>query len=884
MGFIGAGFRIIKGRRKGKRDKDLDEKLMILNTMSELIAFLNVEHRVLFANKALVEFSGLDQEQINGEYCYKVWYRSNNPCENCPVDRAIKSGKREMSIIEAEDGSKWEITAYPMWEGKRLVGIVEVGRNVTDKLGILDRLEKEKERYKFIVDNVSDVIFQQGVDFKVNYISRSVEKYLGYTPEEIYEKDVRDLMTSESYQRGVENLGKLIEAVKKNENYDMPLSEYEYISKDGRKVWGEMKVKYLTDSMGNITGIHGVIRDITRRKQIEELLKFEREQLLNIFNGIKEPVYVSDPVTHEILFVNRAINDLIGRNPVGEKCYKAFQGFDRPCDFCTNPIIMKNPGETYQWEHYNDLFNRHYLIFDRIIKWPDGRDVRFEMAIDITKRKKVEDALRDSENKYRTLFENAGDGIVVTDRNGRIIDINRKFCSYSGYRKEQLIGKNIVDLICRDSSNSLYDTTYDEELIRSDGSRVAVETTTTEIKYKDSESILTVVRDISKRKNLERQLSLSQKMEAIGRLTGGIAHDFNNLLTVILGNVDLILYQKDLTDRVKEFAEEIKQASKRASDLIGQLLAYSRKQILKPTVVNLNDLVLNLERMIKRIIGENIIFKLYLDDTLNDIKVDPSQMEQVIVNILVNAKDAMPSGGEIKLSTRNISLKKETYVSSYLLKPGNYVVLSISDTGHGMDEEVRKRIFDPFFTTKITGKGTGLGLSTVYGFIKQSGGYIFVDSKIGRGTTFTIYLPAYYGVVEKPNSSPSFWKDDDLSGESERILIVEDEPVVRDMVYSILKEWGYSPFAVEDGSAALKVLNFEKFDLVITDVIMPGMGGVELADAVSRIGLDVKILFMSGYSNNEALNRRIDSEYRSFIKKPFTPEELLKKVKSIVKR
>ena len=212
------------------------------------------------------------------------------------------------------------------------------------------------------------------------------------------------------------------------------------------------------------------------------------------------------------------------------------------------------------------------------------------------------------------------------------------------------------------------------------------------------------------------------------------------------------------------------------------------------------------------------------------------------------------------------------------------MVLSISDTGHGMDEEVRKRIFDPFFTTKITGKGTGLGLSTVYGFIKQSGGYIFVDSKIGRGTTFTIYLPAYYGVVEKPNSSPSFWKDDDLSGESERILIVEDEPVVRDMVYSILKEWGYSPFAVEDGSAALKVLNFEKFDLVITDVIMPGMGGVELADAVSRIGLDVKILFMSGYSNNEALNRRIDSEYRSFIKKPFTPEELLKKVKSIVKR
>ncbi len=876
-------FRFFKGKSGVKdKKKTFDEKLIILDTMSEFIAYQDKNHKILFANKALREFSGLSEEEIVGNDCFSVWYKSKGTCYGCPIERALKSKRPESSIMRTPDGRFMEITGYPVIENNEVIGVVEVGRDVTEKIEAEQKLKKEKDKYEFLIENISDVVFKQGINLKIKYVSKSVEKYLGYSPDEIMEMDVKEIMTPQSYKKGLENINKLIEKVKKDGDYELPAIEYEYVTKDGKRVWGEMKVQYLKNKDGNITDIQGVIRDITKRKEIEKILDFERNQLLSIFNSIKEPIYVSDPYTYEILFVNEAVTELLGKNPKGELCYKAFQGLDEPCSFCTNRIILERKGETYQWEHYNRLLNKHFLIFDRIIRWPDGRDVRFEIAIDITKRKKMEDALRESENKYRALFENAGDGIVVSDSKGTILDVNKKFCDYLELDKEKIIGQNVKDFL----SGNIESDNPDEEIIDAGEKKIPVETTSVRVNYKDGEDrILTIVRDISRRKELERQLNVSQKMEAVGRLTGGIAHDFNNLLTVILGNVELILFQKDINRKIKEFAEEIRQASNKAADLISQLLTYSRRQILKPVVIDLNELILNLQRMIKRIIGEDIELITDLDKELKSIKVDPSQMEQVIVNIIINAKDAMPAGGTIKIVTRNVSINDLNLTSADMpgISSGDYIMLSISDSGHGMSEDTKRRIFDPFFTTKGNGKGTGLGLSTVYGFIKQSGGYIYVESEEGKGATFKIFLPIYRGILEENGKNEPLIVDKELFGRGEKILIVEDESVVREMISTILEKWGYRVKLAEDGYSALKIINEEDFDLVITDVIMPGISGIELSERLKELGKDIKMLFMSGYSNNEKLYRRLDRGDIDFIQKPFSPTVLLEKIRFMLK-
>jgi len=370
-------------------------------------------------------------------------------------------------------------------------------------------------------------------------------------------------------------------------------------------------------------------------------------------------------------------------------------------------------------------------------------------------------------------------------------------------------------------------------------------------------------------------------MEGIGMLAGGIAHDFNNLLTAINGYSDLTLKRMPSDDHLRHNIEEIKEAGKRAAELTGQLLAFSRKQILKPTVHNLNVVVKNLEKMLRRIIQENIEVKTVLDPELGNISADPVQIEQVIMNLVVNARDAMPNGGTLTITTQNVDHDSDNTDLTFTPGNGPFVQIIFSDTGEGMDRETQRRVFEPFFTTKPVGKGTGLGLSTVYGIVKQSGGDIGVFSQIGHGTTFKVYLPCVDEVIQ--GTSLVADSEEAYSG-NETILLVEDEQIVRNLVGEVLMSRGYNVLAAACGREALSLCNTHigRIDMLLTDVMMPKMSGGHLRDQVVGLLPDIKVLFMSGYTDDLIGDNGILDASTAFIEKPFSPKGLAQRVREVL--
>jgi signal transduction histidine kinase/ActR/RegA family two-component response regulator len=381
----------------------------------------------------------------------------------------------------------------------------------------------------------------------------------------------------------------------------------------------------------------------------------------------------------------------------------------------------------------------------------------------------------------------------------------------------------------------------------------------------------------------EEQLRQSQKLEAVGQLAGGIAHDFNNLLTVISGYSDLTLMRLDKEEPIRSNIEEIKKAGDRAASLTRQLLAFSRKQVLQPKLLKLNAIVSDVDKMLRRLIGEDIDLLTVLEPALGQINADPGQIEQVILNLAVNARDAMPLGGKLTIETSNVSVDNEHAGNHTAIRPGNYVMLALSDTGTGMDADTQRRMFEPFFTTKVQGKGTGLGLSTVYGIVKQSEGNIGVYSELGKGTTFKVYLPRVDDVAQIETVPDAVA---DLPNGRETVLLTEDEDPVRRLTKTILELNGYQVLEATCGDEALSIYKSHRgqIDLILTDVVMPRMSGRELAQTLQTIRPDIKILYLSGYTDDAIVRHGLLDQEMSFLQKPFTPDALLRKVREVLDR
>jgi PAS domain S-box len=508
-------------------------------------------------------------------------------------------------------------------------------------------------------------------------------------------------------------------------------------------------------------------------------------------------------------------------------------------------------------------------------------------------RKRQEEALRISEARHRSLVESAVYGMYRSSIDGRFLDVNPALVNMLGYAStEELMSVDMARDIYGDHEergkiieNYLQDGKLETQEVRwkrQDGRLITVRLNGKPFRNErgDTLGFEMIAEDVTERRTLEEQLRQSQKMEAGGRLAGGIAHDFNNLLTVIKGYSELMLGELDGSHPLRSEVDEIKKAADRAASLTRQLLAFSRQQVLAPKVIDLNSVVHNMDKLLRRLLGEDVDLFTVLDGSLGRVKADPGQLEQVVMNLAVNARDAMPQGGKLTIETANIDLDARYARDHVSVKPGSYVMIAVSDSGTGMTEKIKSRIFEPFFTTKDVGKGTGLGLSTVYGIVKQSGGYVWVYSELGIGSTFKVYLPRVDAPAEIAPLNPPMLN---YKG-SETVLLVEDEDGVRALVRQVLHKNGYNVIETRHGGEALLACERHpgKIDLLLTDVVLEQMSGRELAERLLQIRPEMKVLYVSGYADDAIIHHGVLTPGAAFLQKPFTTEALARKLRCVL--
>ncbi len=629
------------------------------------------------------------------------------------------------------------------------------------------------------------------------------------------------------------------------------------------------------------------------RQRVQDSLRASEARYRTLFDANPAPLFVYARDDLRFLAVNQAAVDACGysmeefrRMSVPEICppedlmtLRAHLAKDRPPREQAGLWRMRRKdGAIIDVE-----VTSHELAFD-------GRACRLVLAQDITERRRAE-----AERARLTLaVEQAAESIMITDLAGTILYVNPAFERISGYDRAEVVGQNprIVKSGKHDEAfyRSLWGALVQGEVWRGhicnrrkNGTLYETEATISPVRDGTGSlvSFVAVQRDETHERHLEEQLRQSQKMEAVGRLAGGVAHDFNNLLNVITGYSLLLLNALGQDDPIRAKVDQILKASERAADLVQQLLAFSRRQVLQPKVLDLNLVVTTMDSMLRRLIGENIDLLVLREEALWAVKADPGQVEQVVMNLVVNARDSMPQGGRLTIETRNVELD-ESYARGHMgARPGAYVVLAVSDTGSGMDTETQAHLFEPFFTTKDKGRGTGLGLSMVYGIVKQSDGHVWVYSEVGRGSTIKIYLPRVEGTATPPvEVAPAAVA---VRG-SETVLLVEDERLVREMLVEILRGSGYTVMAAGDGEEALALSQQCEgaIHLLVTDVVMPGMSGRALAERLTILRPETRVLYISGYAEDAIVRHGILDPGLSFLSKPVTPDALLRKMRELL--
>lgn len=663
-------------------------------------------------------------------------------------------------------------------------------------------------------------------------------------------------------------------------------NELQLIRKDGTAVWALCSTSSVTDPDGT-RGVLRMMTDITQRRCAEEALKRSESRFRNLYDSDILGVVFGDG-DGKVTAANRAFLEMARYSQAevesGELNWNRLApGHERAvADQARRDARSDVPRKTLEWE----IVRRDGSILPAVIAggMSSGHQASnggwLAFVIDNTEKRLAEAALYETQRRYFELVENAQDLIYSVDETGRFVEANKATAKLSGYTREDLLGKNSLDFVTPEHranaeailtlDTSAGPQTYELQVRSKAGRLIWLEINVRKVPRLESAARFEVIgRDISERRELETRSRQTQKMEAIGRLAGGVAHDFNNLLTAIRGYSQLIQTQRREDAKLCGQVQEIIAASDRASALTQQLLAFSRRQMLQPRIVCLNDIVRSMEQMLRPLIGEHIDLHSYLDPALMMIKADPSQLEQLVMNLVVNSRDAMSNGGEIIITTTNVNIAGDLRGTQAGDRHASYVSLTISDTGVGMDRETQARVFEPFFSTKEL--GTGLGLSTVYGIVEQSGGTIALDSELGKGTTFTIRFPVEeMGLTESADHS----KPMELPDGTETILIVEDEHGVRSVARRYLESCGYHVLEACNGAEALQVAiqHTGSIDVVVTDVVMPVMGGPELVGRLRKIR-SMKVVYMSGYAEKYSSASEL-TDGASFVRKPFTLETL----------
>lgn len=688
---------------------------------------------------------------------------------------------------------------------------------------------------------------------------------------------------------------------------DSPMVTYNHqvIAPDGTIRWQRWTDRGLFDEQGTLAEYQSIGYDITERKQAEEALRESDERFREMAENVGEVFWMFDWTEQKVIYVSPAYEEIWGRSI--EDLYNRYEDwaesiYPDDVEYARESfarIVETGGGEPREYRIIRPDGTVRW-VSDRgfAIRGEDGQVRRIAgITEDITERYQAIEALRASEEKYRTVLEANPDPVVVYDIEGKVVYFNPAFTRVFGWSLGERLGRKMdilvpeenwpetemmIDRVLAGESFSGIETRrYTKE-----GKIIPVSVSGAILRDMDGNPLGSVInlRDISKQKNLESQLQHAQKMEAVGTLAGGIAHDFNNLLQAIQGYTELLLMRKKEGESGFRELQEVIRAAKRGAELTQQLLTFSRKVESKRKPLDLNREVGELWELLERTIPKMIEVEFKLADNLKLINADSVQLKQLLMNLAVNAKDAMPEGGKLLIETQNVTLDQEFCKRYAEVKPGEYALLSISDTGHGMDKETLEHIFDPFYTTKEVGKGTGLGLAIVYGIVKNHEGYIMCYSRPRTGTSFRIYLPAVDSETESVHMTDSQDSDPFALRGNETILLVDDEEFIRELGVDVLGQAGYKVLTASDGEQALSLYRQERgrIDLVILDLIMPGMGGTKCLEELLKIDPQTQILIASGYSPDASTKDSLETGARGFIIKPYDTKRLLELVRSIL--
>ena len=886
-----------EGRRVVERLRDRERlyRGMVENANS-IVMRIDSGGTILFCNEFALRFFGYSRGELLGKNAVGTIVP---PSDSAGLDlQAMIAGlgatPERYPLSENEnmrlDGSRvwvsWANT--PCYDDAgALVDILCVGQDITAQKALQRALEEKNAELDRYFDLSLDLLCIANLDAEFVKVNPQWQKTFGYLSEELVGRKFLELVHPDDIVATLDEMTRLAER-KDSENF-----QNRYRCKDGSYRWIEWRSRAPSGDL-----IYAVARDVTDRRQAEEVLRQSEETFRNIVQASPMGIHMYRLEEDDrLVFIgaNPAADRLLGVDNaafVGKTLQEAFPGL------ADTEIPMRyrraaRLGERWQTEH---------------IVYSDGKIAgAFEVSVfqmsagkaavlfnEITRRKQVEQSLRESEERFKALHNASFGGIGIHDK-GLILECNQGLAEMTGYAVDELIGMNGLLLIAPESRDMVMgkivagdERAYEAMGQRKNGERFPLRIEGRNIPFRGRQVRCVEFRDISEnrrheaeRERLQAQLVQAQKMESVGRLAGGIAHDFNNMLGVILGHVELAMYRVEAGHPLEAGLREIRRAAQRSADLTRQLLAFARKQTVTPRVLDLNHTVEGMLTMLRRLIGEDVELRWLPGQDCWAISIDPSQIDQILANLCINARDAISDTGIITIETGSAVLD-EAYCAAHVgFVPGEYTVLAVSDSGCGMDAEMRSHLFEPFFTTKEVGKGTGLGLAMVYGIVKQNDGFINVYSEPGLGSTFRIYFPRHAARVAAPLAEARAA----APGGEETILLVEDEPMILGIARTMLQAHGYKVIAAATPGEAIALAREHHGDLhlLMTDVVMPEMNGRDLAKTLLSLYPDLKRLFMSGYTANVIAHHGVLDEGVHFIQKPFSMAELGKKVREALR-
>jgi PAS domain S-box-containing protein len=770
---------------------------------------------------------------------------------------------------------------------------LQLQAEIKERKRLSDSLLESEMRFRQITENTQQVFWMSSpAKDKVLYISPAYEKIWGRSCASLYASPMAWMEAIHPEDRERVRQAALTRQV--SSDYD---EEYRIERPDGSIRWIRDRAFPVLNEAGQVYRIVGIADDITEHKLADQALHRSQEQYAELVNSLDGIVWSADAQTFQFTFVSRQAERLLGyplsawlNDPTFWPDHIHPDDREKAIHFCLAATAAR---QAHEFE-YRMLAadGRAVWLHDVVSVICEGeRVVELRgVMVDITARKQAEVERR----RLTTAIEQSPESVVITDTEGAILYVNPAFEQITGYSRAEAVGQTPRILLSGQQEPAFYQelwaTIKAGEVWRGrivnrkkDGSFYTEEVIITPVRNEQGQIVnyVSLQRDITRELQLTEQYRQAQKMEAVGRLAGGVAHDFNNLLTAIMGYTGLALETLHPNDPLRMDIEGIQKTAERAANLTRQLLAFARKQVIHPVMLNLNELLMNLSKMLRRLIGEDIELVILPGADLGYIKADPGQLEQMILNLVVNARDAMPNGGKLTLATANITLDQVETHPHGEISPGNYIRLDVSDTGAGMTEEVKAHIFEPFFTTKQEGQGTGLGLATVFGIINQNNGHIWCESQAGWGATFHIYLPRLEQVESRLANLDSRHS---LPRGTETILIVEDEAAVRGLMVRMLGEQGYTLLVASNGYEALTLAQEHQqgLNLLLTDMVMPGLSGKVLAERLRLDQPQLKVLFISGYTDEVIIQPGTFEQNTYFLQKPFMPSDLVRQVRQVL--